>query len=737
MTSWNGGQDIFFYDEGPSSPRHDDSLDHADGLSNAQEMVLAILPIPSAILSIMGSSVIIYIALKSREQRKWTAYTRLLLGLSFSDIVASLSFASATFLRPKESPRIWSLGNDATCTVGGFLSQLSNSAAFYSAMLSVYFLCTARFRLKNAFIAARIEPFMHILAIGFPLITATVGAILGVYADTAAGAGCWVNDYPRNCGSEPGSTGEECLSPIIGWFYFGLPLIVIMSSLIVINFVIWRFVRKQTKLHLPEVKKGEESTGELSGASEDPRSRISDGEDEVSTSSWDDIELCENNADTPLESRFSSSRSQEDRSSSLSYSIVMRRKEKKPKRSQAEKDQIRRLRLVSSQAFLFVASYVICAGWAGLVGISESKADTREEETAMLGRIYPLMVLNAFFNPLQGLFNCLVYLRPKFLKYRHDFPEQSRIWCVKRCVFGDEVKPQPGKRPEGNEDAAIAAPSPTSPLQPADDTQADGQYREPDIDIEAANQHKPLPRSMLSSLTASLGDFESVREETNAVEAQEEVTTPPDDRWKMEEVSNDTRRGKRTPAAVPRFHSSLTSIRVSSLEVISENVESVFEVVSSELAEEVPTSPPTPPSPQESAEHRWSSSPSPKSTMSMDRVPSPTKKTQKASASQSIDSFLYMPRRIVSQASCSSDEDDDEDFAESEHKSDSEQSDWTDDFASKEDTGLFIRPPLRRVHSGEEGEALSCSTSRTQSSGDSSSFDAPIKVPQRRLSPIV
>jgi hypothetical protein len=72
-------------------PSYKTRQDQEQGLSDIQDKVLALLPIPSAILSIFGSSIIIYVALKTREQKKWTPYTRLLMGLSVCDIIASIS----------------------------------------------------------------------------------------------------------------------------------------------------------------------------------------------------------------------------------------------------------------------------------------------------------------------------------------------------------------------------------------------------------------------------------------------------------------------------------------------------------------------------------------------------------------------------------------------------------------------------------------------------------------------
>jgi hypothetical protein len=162
------------------------------GISDAQDKVLAILPIPSAILSILGSSAIIYTAVKRRRRRKWTPYMRLLLGLSICDVIASVTIGIAAFLRRRESQRVWSFGNDAACSAAGALFQFSFSAMLYNAMLSFYFLMTARFGVKNAVIAKWMEPIMHFVSIFYPLITATVGAIVGVYSETAMGLGCWV-----------------------------------------------------------------------------------------------------------------------------------------------------------------------------------------------------------------------------------------------------------------------------------------------------------------------------------------------------------------------------------------------------------------------------------------------------------------------------------------------------------------------------------------------------------------
>ena len=136
-----------------------------EGLTPAQDKALSLLPIPSAILSIFGSSVILYMAISTRRERKWTTYTRLLIGLSVCDIISSVSLALASFLRRPESGRIWAIGNDATCAIIGTLTQFSYSNIFFNAMLSYYFMITVRFQMKQSRIARYLEPWMHLVSI--------------------------------------------------------------------------------------------------------------------------------------------------------------------------------------------------------------------------------------------------------------------------------------------------------------------------------------------------------------------------------------------------------------------------------------------------------------------------------------------------------------------------------------------------------------------------------------------
>lgn len=219
------GLDVQIEDDSPQST-----------LSDSQEKVLSSLFVASAFLSIVGSATIVRKVLRNRSIA--SPYDRLLLGLSVSDIIASSTYAMWPFLLPKESSkRIWAIGNDATCNLLGFLTQLSFAATMYNGVLSYYYLLTIRFGWKQQRLA-RIEKWMHFCAICFPLVTASLGAAFGVFHELDVGFGCWTNNYPENC------EGDECTAHIWGYTFGLVPIGFTFGSLVINNIIIYRYVRR-------------------------------------------------------------------------------------------------------------------------------------------------------------------------------------------------------------------------------------------------------------------------------------------------------------------------------------------------------------------------------------------------------------------------------------------------------------------------------------------------------------
>eukprot|EP00980_Cylindrotheca_fusiformis_P023360 scaffold10413_cov130-Cylindrotheca_fusiformis.AAC.4 len=95
----------------------------------------------SAILSFIGSSLIVVAVLKDSEKRSQT-YHQLVLGISCFDLTSSLCFILDHFLLPAGSSIPGSMGNTQTCKLQGVLLQLGFTSMMFNLLLSLYFWLT-------------------------------------------------------------------------------------------------------------------------------------------------------------------------------------------------------------------------------------------------------------------------------------------------------------------------------------------------------------------------------------------------------------------------------------------------------------------------------------------------------------------------------------------------------------------------------------------------------------------
>ncbi|CAB9514459.1 expressed unknown protein [Seminavis robusta] len=360
--------------------------DHISNLSDTQEKVLSLLPFLPALLSFLGSSQIIYMVI---SQRQWqTPYRRILLGLSCSDLMASAQFPLQAFLLPQQtSQRVWAIGTDATCSALGVAQQLTFVSAWYNGMLSIFFVMTVRWGVPDRIFAQHYEPVMHVISIGFPLITAIVGAVMGWYREISVGMGCWISKWPEGCGCNEGETGECCQSQLVAWIVGGLPSLLTFTLILCNNLLVFCHV-------------------------------------------YTTIQRGRQNATTRqiIVQASTQQQTQPKRSFSLRRSVA----------PSSEDPQLKRIRAVATQAFLYVGAYLITYVPAMAVRIMESRDYDAEDED----EIFPLLVLQSLTFPTQGILNLLVYVRPTYLRVRKDFALESKWWAFRRAMYGDRVVPR-------------------------------------------------------------------------------------------------------------------------------------------------------------------------------------------------------------------------------------------------------------------------------------------------------
>ena len=99
--------------------------------------------------------------------------------------------------------------------------------------------------------------------------------------------------------------------------------------------------------------------------------------------------------------------------------------------------QSERIKAVATQGFLYVAAFLTCSVSTWCLRIMESLSFDAEDEY----QLFPLLLIQNLLLPLQGFFNCFIYVRPSFLRSRRDYPHESKYWCFRRALLGEKVSP--------------------------------------------------------------------------------------------------------------------------------------------------------------------------------------------------------------------------------------------------------------------------------------------------------
>lgn len=198
----------------------------ADLLSDSQLIAIAVIPMITATLSLIGSTCIVYIiirrkrgdslppevetsssngvavrrkSLQSMQQpkRRMHTYHRLLLAMSVADILNSAWLMLGPLPNIRETGILFASGNTATCAAAGFFFHLGFSVMYYNISLMLYYVMVIRFGIKQQVIS-RIEPFMHIISIGKPLVEGIIGLSYDAFNPWAY-TGCYFAIYPPFC----------------------------------------------------------------------------------------------------------------------------------------------------------------------------------------------------------------------------------------------------------------------------------------------------------------------------------------------------------------------------------------------------------------------------------------------------------------------------------------------------------------------------------------------------------
>jgi len=211
--------------------------------------IMAALPMISGPLSLMGSSLIIYLILKDWKRTLSGAYHRILFGFSIFDILGSFGMSMSTLPSPAGTPGIWgAIGNSRTCTAQGFFLQTGVAVIYYNALLMLHYLLSVRYNVSEIVFRKRIESYAHILVISLALIPSIIAASLGWFNNI--GNICFIGPYPKGCRF---NSEMECErgdnAYIFMWVCSGLFVIMSVAFLpISLLMLTWTLVSQEKKM---------------------------------------------------------------------------------------------------------------------------------------------------------------------------------------------------------------------------------------------------------------------------------------------------------------------------------------------------------------------------------------------------------------------------------------------------------------------------------------------------------
>ncbi|GFH50184.1 hypothetical protein CTEN210_06660 [Chaetoceros tenuissimus] len=179
------------------------------------------LQICGAAISLIASSTIVFVSRKSflvvlssgehQEQASetdvrdkiCTPYRRILIGISFVDMLQSLSLVVGPIITPSDSTP-WGRGNVASCETFGFLLLMASLAApLYSVLLTFYFLCKIKYKMSNEKFREKCEKRAYALIWLFVGLTSLAALFTGSINQMPTGSACHVSSMPLGCRDNP------------------------------------------------------------------------------------------------------------------------------------------------------------------------------------------------------------------------------------------------------------------------------------------------------------------------------------------------------------------------------------------------------------------------------------------------------------------------------------------------------------------------------------------------------
>ena len=181
-------------------------------IENANTVAINTVQMSSSFTSLIASSTVATMILRRKDGALSTPYRRIIFGLSVADIIQSLGFVTGPLMVPADTPGSLpifnNMGNTASCEANAFFVTFGSTAVpMYTCALGIYYLCKIKFNMHNATVL-KVERVMHFFIITFNLIPFLIGVTANSFNALGTGGICSFAGYPLFCDLNPDEYGE-------------------------------------------------------------------------------------------------------------------------------------------------------------------------------------------------------------------------------------------------------------------------------------------------------------------------------------------------------------------------------------------------------------------------------------------------------------------------------------------------------------------------------------------------
>jgi hypothetical protein len=354
-------------------------------------------------------------------------YHRIIFGLSISDIFQSLALLSGPFAAPAYVPQaLWGAGNNLSCATNGISSTIGIiSTPMYTCFLCYFCLCKVKKNMTDDTFSQKIEWKLHKFIIAFNFMICVAALVTKTLNNNPSGKFCSLAAVPTGCRQSPDIYGEcdKTIARNTTILSYAMNFVLLGCLVGIITCMVKICCHVMITTHTSPRKRT------MRGSSQDERTTTVS---EIVKNNDADDEECTGHEIEPAQRTLVGSQTYQDECSENDLVKVYRRE-------------------FVIQASLYVLAYIAPIFFFLYSTINLVIVKRRPNDV--------LVLLASIFYPLGGLFNILVYTRPKVSSLRRMNPQYSWFQAFVIVIRAGAVVPMVVVE-EGNNSPPAARESP-------------------------------------------------------------------------------------------------------------------------------------------------------------------------------------------------------------------------------------------------------------------------------------